>query len=66
MEQGEHAALNRLSTARLRQNLFTVHGVGPETADDILLYAFQRPVFVVDAYTRRLFGRLGLIQGDAL
>ena len=35
-----------------------------ETADDILLYAFSRPVFVIDAYTRRLFSRLGYINGD--
>jgi endonuclease-3 related protein len=42
-----------------------VHGVGRETADDILLYAFGRPVFVVDAYTRRLFGRLGLLDPQA-
>jgi endonuclease-3 related protein len=41
-----------------------VHGIGPETADDILLYAFNRPVFVIDAYTRRIFARLGLIAGD--
>jgi len=44
--------------------LLGVHGVGPETADDILLYAFDRPVFVVDAYTRRLFSRLGIVTGD--
>ena len=43
----------------LRSGLLEVKGVGPETADSILLYAFQRPVFVVDAYTRRLFSRLG-------
>lgn len=46
-------------TPRLRTALLGVHGIGPETADDILLYAFGRPVFVVDAYTRRLFARLG-------
>ncbi|TVP90280.1 MAG: endonuclease [Thioalkalivibrio sp.] len=46
-------------TPRLRTALLEVHGIGPETADDILLYAFGRPVFVVDAYTRRLFARLG-------
>ena len=39
-------------------------GVGPETADDILLYAFARPVFVIDAYTRRLLAALGMAQGD--
>jgi endonuclease-3 related protein len=43
----------------------SVHGVGPETADDILLYAFDRPVFVIDAYTRRLLGRLGHPQAQA-
>jgi endonuclease-3 related protein len=48
----------------LRARLLAVNGVGPETADDILLYAFERPVFVIDAYTRRLFARLGLASGD--
>lgn len=48
-----------LPVADLRDELLQVNGVGPETADSILLYAFERPVFVVDAYTRRLFSRLG-------
>ncbi len=39
--------------------------MGPETADDIVLYAFDRPVFVVDAYTRRLFERLDLAHARA-
>lgn len=60
---GGEAALGVLPTAELRAWLLGVHGVGPETADDILLYAFQRPVFVVDAYTRRVFERLGLLAG---
>jgi len=42
-----------------RQELLSLKGVGPETADSILLYAFGLPVFVVDAYTRRLMERLG-------
>ncbi|MBC7254827.1 MAG: hypothetical protein H5T66_01810 [Chloroflexi bacterium] len=42
-----------------RAQLLSIHGIGPETADSILLYAFDRPTFVVDAYTRRLFARLG-------
>jgi endonuclease-3 related protein len=42
----------------------TVNGIGNETADDILLYAFERPVFVIDAYTRRLFARLELFGGN--
>lgn len=60
---GEYAALQRMDTERLRTALLGVNGVGRETADDILLYAFRRPVFVVDAYTRRLFARLGLVTG---
>jgi endonuclease-3 related protein len=51
--------LRSLPLDALRAGLFEVKGVGPETADSILLYALQRPVFVVDAYTRRLFSRLG-------
>jgi len=47
------------SLSEVRASLLKVHGLGPETADCILLYAFSRPAFVVDAYTRRLFGRLG-------
>lgn len=44
----------------LRAELLDVDGIGPETADDILLYACDKPVFVVDAYTRRIFSRHGL------
>jgi endonuclease-3 related protein len=53
-----------MTTETLRQRLLSIHGIGPETADDILLYAYQRPVFVIDAYTRRLCSRLGLLDGD--
>lgn len=49
--------------AELRAALLGVHGVGEETADSILLYALDLPSFVVDAYTRRAFGRLGTL-GD--
>jgi len=44
---------------RLRQELLALKGIGEETADVILLYAFHKPVFVLDAYTRRLLKRLG-------
>ncbi len=44
----------------LRQELLSIHGIGEETADDILLYAAGYPFFVVDAYTRRVFERLGI------
>jgi endonuclease-3 related protein len=47
----------RTPTAGLREQLLGVHGIGPETADSILLYAGKHPVFVVDAYTRRMLER---------
>ena len=46
----------------LRQQFLAIHGIGPETADSILLYAGNKPVFVIDAYTRRIISRLGLTQ----
>jgi len=52
--------LTRGSTQDLRRQLLGVYGIGPETADSILLYAAGRPVFVIDAYTRRIVDRLGL------
>lgn len=64
IEQGGVRKLARMNTHGLRAALIAVHGIGPETADDIVLYAFDRPVFVIDAYTRRIFARLGLIKGD--
>jgi endonuclease III related protein len=47
----------------LRRKLLSVRGIGPETADAIALYAAGQPLFVVDAYTRRVFGRLGILRG---
>ena len=49
-------------TDKLRAELLTLNGVGPETADSILLYGGSHPVFVVDAYTRRILERHGLIH----
>lgn len=57
--------LARQDTDVLRQKLLAVKGVGPETADSILLYALDKPSFVVDAYTHRMFQRHGLIPEDA-
>ena len=48
----------------LRGQLLELQGIGPETADSILLYAGNQPVFVVDAYTRRVFARHQLLKGD--
>lgn len=44
---------------RLRKELLTIKGIGPETADSIILYAANKPIFVIDAYTKRIFNRLG-------
>ena len=52
-------------TAELRDELLALNGVGPETADSILLYAGNHPVFVVDAYTRRIFERHGIVSSAA-
>src|SRR5579872_71297 len=52
-------------TTLLREELLALNGVGPETADSILLYAGQHPVFVVDAYTRRILERHGQISAKA-
>ena len=56
--------MDEQTTDELRSELLAVHGVGQETADDILLYALNRPVFVVDAFTRRIFHRLGWVPQD--
>ncbi len=47
-----------------REELLDIKGIGPETADSILLYACNRPFFVIDAYTRRVFSRLGVVKGS--
>ncbi len=52
------------SAPPVRRELLSIKGIGPETADSILLYGFGVPVFVVDAYTKRLFTRLGLLNGS--
>ena len=45
-----------------REGLLGIWGIGKETADSILLYAYRKPVFVIDAYTRRIFSRMGTIE----
>jgi endonuclease-3 related protein len=52
----------RLKT--LRNKLLNVNGIGPETCDSILLYALQKAIFVIDAYTRRIISRCGIINED--
>jgi len=68
LEQNYGGSLTRMfarPTAELREQLLVLNGVGPETADSILLYAGQHPVFVVDAYTRRIVARHGILREDA-
>ena len=61
---GRVEAMRGDEPGRLREKLLRVVGIGRETADSIILYAAGHPVFVVDAYTRRVFARLGWIEGQ--
>lgn len=49
---------------RLRDELLSLYGIGKETADCILLYALDKPIFVIDAYTKRFFSRMGFTPSD--
>ncbi len=62
---GKPTNLETVDTSQLRAELLAIKGIGYETADSILLYAFGRPVFVVDAYTARIAFRHKLIEPDA-
>ena len=62
---GSIEAMFRTPLDRLRKELLGIHGVGPETADSILLYAGSLPTFVVDAYTHRIFSRHGWIDRES-
>ena len=62
---GDLTDLESIDTGRLREELLTIKGVGRETADSILLYAFDKPIFVVDAYTARVVFRHELISPEA-
>jgi endonuclease III related protein len=59
---GELPLLLEERTDRLREGLLSINGIGPETADSILLYAARRPIFVVDAYTHRILTRHGMLE----
>jgi len=61
---GSLSKLFKLDYATLREQLLTVNGIGKETADSIILYAAEKPTFVVDAYTKRVLVRHGLITED--
>ena len=57
---GSYKKMGHIATETLRRQLLAVRGIGPETADSILLYALDKPIFVVDAYTFRFLGNHGL------
>jgi endonuclease-3 related protein len=62
---GDLTDLESIDTDRFREELLSIKGIGRETADSILLYAFERPVFVIDAYTARVVFRHQLLAPDA-
>ncbi len=61
---GKITKMFRTKTRKLREELLNVKGIGPETADSILLYAGQKPVFVIDSYTKRVLLRHRYIHED--
>ena len=61
---GSLSAMLNQDLAPLREELLSIHGVGPETADDILVYAASQPSFVIDSYTIRILGRMGIAPPD--
>ena len=62
--RGSMDLLAREDIQTIRKKLLSVNGIGPETADSIILYALNRPVFVIDAYTKRIFSRHGILSHD--
>ena len=58
---GSLTKMFKQKTDLLREELLSVNGIGPETADSILLYAGEKPVFVIDAYTKRILSRHGIM-----
>jgi endonuclease-3 related protein len=61
---GSLDAMREVDAVQLRAELLAVNGIGPETADSILLYALDKPVMVVDAYTHRIWARHGWVDYD--
>lgn len=61
---GNLRLMRKESAKALRNKLLNVNGIGPETCDSILLYALEKQIFVIDAYTRRIFSRCGLVKDD--
>jgi endonuclease-3 related protein len=62
---GSMKKIKREDMYSIRKKLLDVHGIGPETADSILLYALDKPVFVIDAYTKRVLSRHKILDYNA-
>ena len=63
--EGDLKRMKRKRLGELREKLLGVKGIGPETADSILLYGLKKPIFVIDAYTKRILSRHGIISEKA-
>ena len=57
--------MKKIPLEHLRKELLALYRIGPETADSILLYALKKPIFVIDAYTKRIFSQHGFMDADA-
>ena len=62
--KGNISVFFRKDANKLREELLSIKGIGPETADSIILYAAQKPIFVIDAYAKRIISRIGLSKDD--
>ena len=63
--QGSMSRMKNRDLDSVRKKLLIVNGIGPETADSIILYALEKPVFVIDAYTKRVLSRHNILDPDA-
>jgi len=63
--QGSMSRMAKEDLRSIRKKLLAVNGIGPETADSIILYALEKPVFVIDAYTKRVLSRHNILEHDA-
>jgi endonuclease III related protein len=62
---GSMTRMKKQDLRSVRKSLLSVNGIGPETADSIILYALEKPVFVIDAYTKRVLSRHNIMDHDA-
>jgi len=63
--QGSMKRMAKENLPVIREQLLSVNGIGPETADSIILYALEKPIFVIDAYTKRILSRHTILHHDA-